>query len=126
MSKKRSIGVALLGWYFVIMGIASFFFQAHHLRKTLAPDFFSWAMLFCGFALSALNFFIGINILHWRELWRKLAFGYCLFIVLSSVAFVCLSKHISKTDLIGIAVTCVLYGFFFYYLKRPGIRDQFS
>lgn len=126
MPKKRSIGVALLGWYFVITGIADFFFQAHLLKKTLASDIFSWAILFFGFVLSAFNFFIGVNILHWKELWRKLALGYCLFVALSSVAFVYLSKHISKTGLVGVAVTCVLYVFFFYYLKRPGVREQFS
>ena len=127
MAKRRSIGVALWGWYFVLGSITAFLANIGFLKDALTQGSGSYGLfpvllaLFCVF-----NFFIGLNILRLRELWRKITLAYGVLSAFSTLAAIPILKCRTGVEIAALSFLAVISVSLLFFFTRPEVRKQYQ
>lgn len=133
MQKKRSRGVTIFAWYFMITSVVGFLSNIYLLRnpssihtvlQTDIPSYKGQAeslelVSLISLGLNILVFFIGFNILRLKELWRKITIYYCLFMILYAVVY------LSNLKINLLAAVIIFYIAIIFYFSRPEVKQQF-
>ena len=149
MEKKRSIGVTILGIYFIIIGsIALFAVPLRFIFARLSlnhPQQPFWSIPY-SLGISALSLILGIGILRLREWLRKGAIYYLIarpFISILLMPFTMKSIEMqlllnqNEADkfykmvfiihlVIGVVFSITLSALLVYFLTRPRVKGQFK
>ena len=125
MEKKRSKGITILGWYFIIFSIFGFLGNLYFFIGTPPLEILlKWLFLVQALG-SLLLLFIGINILKLKELWRKIAICYFAYILLLIISISFYSKDIITT-LLKHVLEIIIWSFIIYFITRPKVKEQFK
>lgn len=134
---KRSRGVTVFGWLFMILGILGcignvfFYFNTPKelLDKYLASFKNSSMIIFqattiFSFLSAVVSFFIGFNILKLKELWRKIAL-YQAYAVIAEwlILALILAKDMVQVLIGGLPIFVFIQLFFF---TREKVKEQFK
>ena len=138
MKKKRSIGVTIFGWYFIVsssLGSLRFlnlllnqnYFKLINSYTTLSPDKYKLYLLSM-LVLQILTIIIGINILALKEIWRKTTLFLTSFLFIYGVLFILLGQKNNNSTLLGmqilfLSIKTIIILFFF---TRPKVKSQFE
>lgn len=133
MQKKRSKGVTIFGWIFIILGSLPLLMIADALVRykyydTLVTVHKSFAVLILAYIVGygILLLILGIGLLKLKELARKafLIFS-CIILVISFIMFIMdiVAGNIGK--IIGDIFRLAIFVSAFYFFTRPKVKEQF-
>lgn len=133
MEKKRSTGVTVFAWYFMITSVAGFLSNIYLLKNpsSIHTVLQTETQIYKGSAeslelvslislgLNILVFFIGFNILRLKELWRKITIYYCLFMILYAIVY------LSNLKINLLAAIIIFYIAIIFFFSRREVKQQF-
>jgi len=141
MEKKRSKGVTIFGWYFIITSITGLLFNLRSLfsqqpnnldtlskfakLSAMAPSLARIGSIVALF-LSPLVFFIGFNILRLKVAWLKVTIYYSCFSLIYYLIFYLLLFKNPIDAAPGLFSGCILFAIIIFFFSRPKVKEQFK
>jgi len=101
MKKKRSKGVTIFAWSFIIFNILGLLTVGNLKKLTFLSDFNIFAVILYSIAYSIVGIVAGVNVLQLKEWSKKLIIALAILGIVDMVIFVPISHksiEISKTD----------------------------
>lgn len=117
MNNKRSIGVTLFGWFYIINGLAEFIEIIWHFIKPLDKSVEELNVY--GPIIGILFISIGIGLLKLKE-WARIA-----MLILASIAIVVSPFLILSKPTNNVIVILLFSCFILFFFTRPKLKEQF-
>ncbi|MCG2706510.1 MAG: hypothetical protein L6254_03075 [Candidatus Omnitrophica bacterium] len=133
MENKRSPGLTIFAWYFMITAVIGFASNLYFLTNPSKLDTVLEAgrqsykgtpeslelTSMISLVLNILVFFIGFNVLRLKELWRKITLYYCFFMIFY------IMTHFSTLGFNLMAAVIVFYIAVVFFFTRAEVKQQF-
>lgn len=130
-SQSQTTGIKVLGWVYILTGVTGMFTNTVLFlnppelllnRFRYDPMFLAKLTSAISFGFSVASLAIGINLLKFRELWRKITLVEAVaMIIFTSTAFL-----YSNAGFNLLAAIPLIEVFALVYLTRPSVKVQFS